>query len=127
MKRVILTQAAPEPVGPYSQAIESDGLLFVSGQIPLDRTGQLAGPDIKTQTRQVLESLAAVLEEAGAGLADVVKTTVYMTDLEQFAEMNAVYARFFGDAPPARATVGVAKLPKGSLVEIECIARLPQR
>jgi len=124
MKQVVLTDAAPAPVGPYSQAIKAGGWLYVSGQIPIDpKTGEMVGPDIGLQTRRALDNLVAVLKAAGADVADVVKTTVFMTDLAQFSAMNEVFAEYFGEAPPARACVQVAALPKGSLVEIECIAR----
>jgi len=126
MKECVTTNEAPAPVGPYSQAIKVDGWLYVSGQIPLDpKTGAMAEPDISRQTRLALDNLAAVLKAAGAGLNDVVKVTVFMTDLSQFARMNAVYAEYFGEAAPARACVQAAALPRGSLVEIECVARVP--
>jgi len=125
MKDVVLTDRAPAPVGPYSQAIEAGGCLYVSGQIPLDpKTGAMARPDIKVQTRRVLDNVMAVLDAAGAAPGDVVKTTVFMTDLSRFTAMNEVYAEYFGEAPPARACVEVGALPKGSLVEIECVARI---
>jgi len=125
MKEFIYTPSAPEPVGPYSQGVKVDGWLFVSGQIPIDpATGEMVESDIAVQTRRVLDNLAAVLQAAGASVADVVKVTIFMTDLAQFAEMNAVYAQYFQKNPPARACVQVARLPKDSLVEIECIARV---
>jgi len=127
MKEIILTQNAPAPVGPYSQAVKVDGWVFASGQIPIDpQTGRMIEGGVAEQTRRVLQNLREVLAAAGVSVNDVVKTTVYMTDLGQFAEMNTVYAEFFGDAAPARATVEVAKLPKNSLVEIECIAHVPR-
>jgi len=127
MKEIILTQNAPAPVGPYSQAVKVDGWVFASGQIPIDpQTGRMIEGGVAEQTRRVLQNLREVLAAAGVTVNDVVKTTVYMTDLGQFAEMNTVYAEFFGDAAPARATVEVAKLPKNSLVEIECIAHVPR-
>ena len=123
MKEIILTKNAPAPVGPYSQAVKVDGWVFVSGQIPIDpQTEQMIEGEVAEQTRRVLQNIREVLAAAGVSVNDVVKTTVYMTDLGQFAEMNKVYAELFGDAAPARATVEVAKLPKNSLVEIECIA-----
>ena len=126
MKHVILTKNAPAPVGPYSQAIKADGWIFASGQIPIDpQTGRMVEADITVQTRQAIENLRAVLKAAGADLHDVVKTTVYMADLGEFPEMNKVYAEYFGECAPARATVEAAGLPKESLVEIECIARVP--
>jgi 2-iminobutanoate/2-iminopropanoate deaminase len=122
MKQVVLTPNAPSPVGPYSQAIRAGNLIFVAGQIPLDHTTGTIPEGITGQTRLVLHNLAAVLEAAGASLAHVVKTTVYMTDLGEFAAMNEVYAEFFADKPPARATVEVARLPKDARIEIEAIA-----
>ena len=124
-KQVILTSNAPSPVGPYSQAIRAGSLIFVAGQIPIDpKTGAMP-EGIAEQTRVVLRNIQAVLEAAGASLADVVKTTVYMKDLGEFAAMNQVYAEFFTDKPPARATVEVARLPKDARVEIEAVAVLP--
>jgi len=123
VKRV-RSEAAPAPVGPYSQAISHGGWVFASGQIPLDpRTGVRVEGEIEAQTEQVIANLAAVLEAAGSSLARVVKTTVYVTDLALFARINAVYARHFaGESPPARATVQVAALPLGAAVEIDAIA-----
>jgi 2-iminobutanoate/2-iminopropanoate deaminase len=124
-KTVISTAAAPAAIGPYSQAIRTGSLLFVSGQIPLDpATGQLHGGDIRAQTRQVLKNLAAILQAAGSSLARVVKTTVYLRDLSEFAAMNEVYAEFFSDQPPARATVQVARLPRDAAVEIDLVAEV---
>jgi 2-iminobutanoate/2-iminopropanoate deaminase len=127
-KRVIRTDEAPAPVAgaPYSQAIGASGgeVVWVSGQVPLTPAGELAADDVPGQTRQCLANVAAVLAAAGSGMHDVVKTTVYMTDLGAFGQMNEVYAQAFGDAPPARATVGVAALPAGASVEIEAIAVL---
>ncbi|MCX7915775.1 MAG: RidA family protein [Verrucomicrobiae bacterium] len=124
MKRQVLnTSAAPAAVGPYSQAVWAGDLLFCSGQIPLDpASGQLVSGSIEAQTERVLENLAAVLRAAGLSLANVVKTTVFLTDLNQFAAMNAVYARYFPTNPPARSTVQVARLPRDAQVEIEAIA-----
>ncbi len=123
-KRVIQTGDAPAAVGPYSQAIGVPGLVFCSGQVALDPgTGELVGGAVAEETRRALQNLAAVLEAAGARLADVVKVTAYLTDIADFAEFNDAYADFFGDQPPARATVGVASLPKGARVEVECIAQ----
>lgn len=123
-KRVIQTGDAPAAVGPYSQAIGVPGLVFCSGQVALDPgTGELVGGSVAEETRRALQNLAAVLEAAGARLADVVKVTAYLTDIGDFAEFNDAYADFFGDQPPARATVGVASLPKGARVEVECIAQ----
>lgn len=121
----VRTTAAPEPVGPYSQAVEQDGWIFASGQIPLDpETGKLVADGIEAQTRRVLANLGAVLAAAGADFVDVVRTTIYLTDLSSFAQVNAIYAEHFSaDPAPARATVQVAALPLGARVEIDCIAR----
>ncbi len=119
------SSAAPAAIGPYSQAIVVDHLVFTSGQIPLAADGTLVTGDIATQTRQVLANLAAVLAAAGASLGDVVKTTVFLKDLGDFAAMNAVYEQAFGSHKPARSTVEVARLPREVGVEIEAIARLP--
>jgi 2-iminobutanoate/2-iminopropanoate deaminase len=125
-KKVIRTNKAPSPVGPYNQAIVTSGqMLFVAGQIPLDpQSGQIVGDgDITAQTQQVMVNLEAILREAGAGWEDVVKTSVFLTDLANFAPMNQVYAEYFlEDTAPARACVEVSRLPKDVLVEIECIA-----
>lgn len=119
------TDHAPEALGPYSQAIVTDGWVFASGQIPIDpETGSLVEGDVRAQTRRVLGNLEAVLAAAGGSLETVVKTTVYLSDMALFADMNAVYARHFGDCRPARATVAVAGLPKGVDVEIEVVARV---
>jgi len=121
-REVVLTDDAPAPVGPYSQAIVAGGLVFVAGQIPIEpATGEM--PDgIAEQTRLALRNVAAVLDAAGASLADVVKTTVFLQNLDDFAAMNAAYAEVFTDLPPARACVEAARLPKGALIEIEAIA-----
>jgi 2-iminobutanoate/2-iminopropanoate deaminase len=126
MTRVpVRTDRAPGAIGPYSQAITCDGLLFASGQVALDpATGAFAGGDVAAQTERVLLNLQAVLEKGGASLADVLRTTVYLRDMADFAAMNAVYARFFPGAPPARSTVAVAGLPKDARVEIDAIARV---
>ncbi len=124
-KQVISTPNAPAAIGPYSQAVRAGNLVFVSGQIPLDpATGQLVGGDIGVQTEQVLENLAAILEAAGSSLAQVVKATVYLRDLGEFGRMNEVYAKFFGENPPARATVQVARLPREAAVEIDVVAEV---
>ncbi len=123
MKRTVSTPNAPPAIGPYSQAVVAGDFVFCSGQIPLDpATGALVGGDIAAQTRRVLENLKAVLEAAGSGLDRVVKTTVFLADLADFQEMNAVYAEYFGGDPPARAAVQVAALPKGARIEIEAVA-----
>lgn len=123
LKRVE-TDRAPAAIGPYAQAIVTDGWVFCSGQIPIDpATGELVGGDVARQTEQVLVNLRAVLEAAGAGMHTVVKTTVFLSDMDTFSEMNEVYARHFGDHRPARAAVQAAALPKRVDVEIECVAR----
>jgi 2-iminobutanoate/2-iminopropanoate deaminase len=123
MKTPIATSKAPAAVGPYSQAVLSGGTLYCAGQIPLDpATGQLVSGNIAVQTSRVLDNLGAVLEAAGMSAANVVKTTVFLTDLGDFAEMNEVYAKFFQVPCPARSTVQVAALPKGAQVEIEAVA-----
>ena len=128
MKRQIIhTEKAPAAVGPYSQGTRNQALLFTAGQIPLDpSSGKIVEGDIQDQTRQVLHNLKAVLEEGGAGLDTVMKTTVFLQDMEEFPKMNEVYAEFFTDKPPARSTVQVAALPLGARVEIEAIAQLKE-
>ncbi|MDR7543824.1 MAG: RidA family protein [Armatimonadota bacterium] len=122
-KDVVRSDRAPLPIGPYSQAIRAGGLLFLSGQVALDpATGQMVGADIKTQTRQVLTNLAAVLEAAGSSMDRVLKTTVFLKDLNDFGAMNEEYQSVFRELPPARSTVQVSRLPRDALVEIECIA-----
>ena len=124
-RHAVVTDQAPRPLqgAPYSQAIASRGLVFCSGQVPLDpQSQQLVEGGVAQQTERVLENLRGVLEAAGSRLDDVVKTTVFMTDLGEFAEMNEVYARYFPTVPPARSTFQVAALPAGAKVEIECIA-----
>ena len=126
MKKIINTDNAPEPIGPYNQAVKSGHLLFTSGQIPIDpATGEMVSGGIREQTIQVLENLKNILEEAG-GLPDsVIKTTVFLADMADFPAMNAIYAEYLGeDNAPARSTVQVAALPKGALVEIEAIAAI---
>jgi len=124
-KSAISTSEAPAAIGPYSQAIRSGNLLFVSGQIPLDpATGQVVPGDIAVQTMRVLENLAAILEAAGSDLSKVLKTTVYMRDLEEFGKMNEIYAQHFAENPPARATAQVARLPRDVSVEIDLIAEV---
>ncbi|GIW72626.1 MAG: reactive intermediate/imine deaminase [Planctomycetota bacterium] len=118
----IETRAAPAAIGPYAQAVRAGNVIYCSGQIPLTPDGRLVEGGIEAQTRQVLRNLAAVLEAAGASLADVVKTTVYLKDLGEFTAMNAVYAEVFGEHRPARATLEVARLPRDVRVEIDCIA-----
>jgi len=123
MSRIIKTGLAPNAVGPYSQAVEKNGILYVSGQIPLNpETGSVAGVDIKEQTHRVMSNIKAILDAAGYLMKDVVKTTCYLKNLGDFASMNDVYATFFTENPPARATVGVSGLPKDVLIEIEAVA-----
>jgi 2-iminobutanoate/2-iminopropanoate deaminase len=124
-RTAVQTANAPKAIGPYSQAIRAGELVFCSGQIPLDpATGEMVPGDVAAQTRQVMKNLEAVLRAAGADLAKVVKTTIFLVDLGDFARVNAAYAESFPSAPPARSTVQVAALPKGALVEIEAIACL---
>lgn len=123
MKERIQTNRAPQAIGPYSQAVKANGFVFVSGQIPIDpNTGHFIAGGIAEQTEQVLKNLAALLEAAGSGLDCVMKTTVFMADMEDFAVMNEIYGKFFTDDPPARATVQAARLPRDARVEIEAIA-----
>ena len=125
MKQVISTHQAPAAIGPYSQAIRVGNLLYTSGQIPINpATGNFVDGSIKEQTRQSLTNIKAILEEAGLTMAHVVKTTVFMADMNDFADMNAVYAEFFSEPYPARSAVAVKTLPKGALVEIEVVAAI---
>lgn len=122
-KKHVSTSQAPAPIGPYSQGVIAGGLLFLSGQTPIDpATGELVKGDIEAQTERVLENLMAVLREAKLGAENAVKTTVYLMDMADFPRMNAVYARYFAKEPPARSTVQVAGLPRGARVEIDVIA-----
>ena len=122
-KREVKTDRAPNPVGPYSQAVIAGDFVFCSGQIALNQsTGAMVDGDIESETMQVMENLKAVLESAGSSLDSVVKTTIFLGDMDDFARVNEVYGRYFGEIPPARSTVEVARLPKGANVEIECIA-----
>ena len=124
-KMAIQTAHAPAAIGPYAQAVRAGNWLFVSGQIPLDpATGQMVEGDITVQTERVLKNLAAILEAAGSNLSRVLKTTVYLRDLEDFGMVNAVYAKFLGENPPARATVQVTRLPRDAAVEIDLIAEV---
>lgn len=122
MKETVFTKNAPAPIGPYSQAVKAGNMMFISGQIPLTAEGKLAGDDVITQTHQCLKNLKAILEEAGCTMNDVVKTTVLMQDLGDFAKMNEVYGEYLGDSKPARAAFQVARLPMDVLVEIEAVA-----
>lgn len=122
MKKVISTPKAPAAIGPYSQAIETEGYLFTSGQIPINpATGEIEGTTIEEQAEQVMKNIGAVLEEAGLTFANVVKTTCFLTDLEDFSAFNAIYADYFPEAAPARSCVAVAGLPKGAKLEVEAI------
>jgi 2-iminobutanoate/2-iminopropanoate deaminase len=124
-RRAVHTSGAPEAIGPYSQAIVSDGYVFCSGQVPLDpSTGELIDGSIADQTNRCMASLEAVLSAAGTDVSSIVKTTIYLVDMNDFVEVNEAYAEFFTNEPPARATVEVAGLPKGARVEIECVARV---
>lgn len=122
MKNVIATTSAPAAIGPYSQGIQAGNLIITSGQLPIDPATGAFPEGIEAQTRQSLENCKAVLSAAGAGMANVIKTTVFLSDMNNFAAMNGVYATFFEGACPARSAVEVARLPKDALVEIECIA-----
>jgi len=122
---IVSTDKAPGAIGPYSQAVKAGNMVFCSGQIPIDpSTGEFVPGGVVEQAEQVLKNLTAVLEAAGSGLDRVVKTTVFLADMGDFAAMNEVYARYFGESKPARATVQAARLPKDALVEIDCIAIL---
>lgn len=126
MRRVIAAPEAPAAIGPYSPAVRAGNLLFISGQVPIDpATGSLVEGDVAVQTDRVMRNLAALLTAGGAGFEHVVKTTVYLADMNEFAAMNAVYGRYVVDPPPARATVEVARLPRDVKVEIDAIAVLP--
>ena len=123
MKKVIFTEKAPAAIGPYSQAIEANGMLFLSGQLPVNpATGEFPEGGVAEQTTQSFENIKSILTEAGLTTANIVKTTVFLADMSLFAEMNAVYAKYFDGDFPARSAVAVKALPKGALVEIECIA-----
>ena len=123
MKEIITTENAPGAIGPYSQAVKTESMVFCSGQIPIDpQTGEFVSDDVAEQTQQVLKNLSAVLDAAGTNLNNVVKTTVFLADMNDFTAMNEVYAEYFSENKPARATVQAARLPKDARVEIECIA-----
>ena len=125
MKDIVLTEKGPKPIGPYSQAVKSNGFLFASGQVALDpRNNEFIGGDIRQQTERAMENIKAVVEAAGSNLHHVVKTTVFLKDMNDFVAMNEAYGKYFPAAPPARSTVQVARLPKDALVEIEVIAAL---
>ena len=120
--RIISTNKAPAAIGPYSQAIKTNGMIYTSGQIPLTPNGELIDRDIKRQTKQVLTNLKNLLEESDSGLDQVVKTTIFLENIEDFGIVNVIYAEYFGDHKPARSTVAVKTLPKNVLIEIEAIA-----
>jgi 2-iminobutanoate/2-iminopropanoate deaminase len=123
MKEIVTTDRGPKPIGPYSQAVKSNGFLYLSGQVALDpKTNEMNAGDIRQQTERVLENIKGILEAAGSNLHHVVKTTVFLKDMNEFPAMNEVYARYFTAAPPARSTVQAVRLPKDALVEIEVIA-----
>ncbi len=123
MKNVVTTDRGPKPIGPYSQAIKANGFIFLAGQVALDpKSGELVGSEIRQQTERALENIKGILEAAGVNLHHVIKTTVFLKDMNDFAGMNEVYARYFTAAPPARSTVQVSRLPKDALVEIEVMA-----
>ncbi|MEI7527833.1 MAG: RidA family protein [Elusimicrobiota bacterium] len=123
MKKIISTKNAPAAIGPYSQAVEAGGLIFISGQLPIDpATGAMAPAEIKAQTEAVLKNIDGILKAEGLALENVLKTTVFMADLGQFAQMNEVYSKFFPANAPARATIEVKALPRAALVEIEAVA-----
>ena len=122
-KKIILTDHAPKPIGPYSQAVQVKSLLFCSGQIALDpTTGQMAGPDVESQTRQVMKNIEAVLKAAGLGWESIIKTTIFLKSMNDFPKVNEIYGQYFKVDPPARSTVEVSRLPKDALVEIEVTA-----
>jgi len=124
--RFIFSAQAPRAVGPYSQAVTAGGLVYLSGQIGLfPKSGRLAGDDVEIQTRQITENLSAVLQEAGCSTSDILKSTIYLTDMNDFPLVNVIYAEWLGEHRPARATVGVASLPLGARVEIDLIACAP--
>ncbi|MGM0602452.1 MAG: RidA family protein [Bacillota bacterium] len=124
MKKQINTEAAPAAIGPYSQGIEIEGFIFTSGQIPIDpETSEMVENNIEKQTVQVLENLKNVLKKANLGMDNIIKTTIFLSDLGNFDKVNEIYEEYFGDIPPARSCIEVAKLPKNSLIEIEAIAR----
>jgi 2-iminobutanoate/2-iminopropanoate deaminase len=123
MKEIVTTERGPKPIGPYSQAVKTNGFLYLSGQVALDpKTNEMHAGDIRQQTERVLENIKGILEAAGSNLHHVVKTTVFLKDMNEFPAMNEVYARYFTTAPPARSTVQAVRLPKDALVEIEVIA-----
>ena len=125
MKDIVNTDRGPKPIGPYSQAIKASGFMFLSGQVALDpKTNEMTGADVRQQTERVIENIKGIVEAAGSNLHHVVKTTVFLKDMNDFPAMNEVYARYFTVAPPARSTVQVSRLPKDALVEIEVTVAL---
>ncbi|MCI4436580.1 MAG: RidA family protein, partial [Ignisphaera sp.] len=127
MKKVVFTEKAPKPIGPYSQAVCVNGWLFISGQIPIDpATGEFVKGDFKAQVERVLENIKAIVEAAGGTLDNIVKVTVFLKDMTKFAEFNEVYSRYFPSNPPARSAIGVAALPRDAEVEVEAIAYIGQ-
>ncbi|MFW9832330.1 MAG: RidA family protein [Candidatus Thorarchaeota archaeon] len=127
-KKRVFTTEAPKPVGPYSQAIHAGDFLFVAGQVPVNpETGEFVIDSITVQTKQIMENIKTILKAAGGSLADVVRTTIYLTNMQDFSAVNDVYGNFFDLDPPARTTIGVAALPKGVAIEIDVIAYIPQK
>jgi 2-iminobutanoate/2-iminopropanoate deaminase len=126
MRDIVTTDRGPKPIGPYSQAVKANGFLYLSGQVALDpKTNEMTGgSDIRQQTERVMENIKGILEAAGSNLHHVIKTTVFLKDMNEFPQMNEVYGRYFTAAPPARSTVQVARLPKDALVEVEVIAAI---
>jgi 2-iminobutanoate/2-iminopropanoate deaminase len=125
MREIVATEHGPKAIGPYSQAVKANGFVFTAGQVALDpATGSMVGTEIKAQTERVMENLKGIVEAAGSSLHKVVKTTVFLKDMNDFAAMNEIYAKYFSSAPPARSTVEVARLPKDARVEIEVVALL---
>ena len=124
MKKIISTKNAPQAIGPYSQAVTANGFLFISGQLGVTPSGEFAGADVKSQAQRSLQSLQAILSEAGLSFENAVKTTIFLADIADFAAVNEIYAEFFKEPYPARSTVAVKTLPKGGLVEIELIAAI---
>jgi len=128
MREVISTSDAPKAIGPYSQGVRADGLVFTAGQVAFDpKTQQIVDGDISAQTERVMQNLSAILTAAGCGMQDVIRSTVFLKNMDDFAAMNAVYAKYFSTAPPARSTVEVSRLPKNALVEIDMIAIAPAK
>ena len=128
MREVISTSDAPKAIGPYSQGVRADGLVFTAGQVAFDpKTQQIVDGDISAQTERVMQNLSAILAAAGCGMRDVIRSTVFLKNMDDFAAMNAVYTKYFSTAPPARSTVEVSRLPKNALVEIDMIAVAPAK